>query len=111
RPEEVTDLDELAEQYGLSEKLANIILHGHDPDDPHRLPSRSEWVFSVVNQLLRHEVPPETIMGVLLNDEWDISESVLEQDHKPGGRSSEEYAAYQVKRAMEKQDAERQEDM
>lgn len=111
RPEEVTDLDELAEQYGLSEKLTNIILHGHDPDDPHRLPSRSEWVFSVVNQLLRHEVPPETIMGVLLNDEWDISESVLEQDHKPGGRSSEEYAAYQVKRAMEKQDSERQEDM
>lgn len=110
RPEEVTDLDALATEYGLSVKLTDIILHGHDPDNPERLPSRSEWVFSVVNQLLRHRVPPEPIMGVLLNPEWGISDSVLEQDDKPGGRTSEDYAAYQVRRAMEKQDAERRAD-
>jgi hypothetical protein len=107
RPEEVTDLDALADQYDLPENLLDIILHGHDPRDPERLPSRSEWLFSVVNQLVRRGVPAETIMGVLLNAEWRISESVLEQDDKPGSRTAEDYAAYQVRRAMEKQAGER----
>jgi hypothetical protein len=111
RPEEVDDLDVLAEEYGISAKLTDIILYGRDPENPQRLQSRSEWVFSVVNQLLRHRVPPEMIMGVLLNGDWSISDSVLEQDDKPGGRTAEDYAAQQVRRAIEKQDAERRADL
>lgn len=50
-------------------------------------------------------------MGVLLNPEWRISESVLEQGEKRGGRTPEDYAAYQVKRAMEKPAGEQQADI
>jgi hypothetical protein len=108
-PEEVTDLGALAHQYQLSAKLLDTIVHGHDPDHPHRHPSRSEWVFSVVNQLLHRRVPPEAILGVLLNSEWAISASVLEQGDKPGGRTAEQYAARQVRNAMEKQAGEQRE--
>jgi hypothetical protein len=102
-PEEVTELDALADQYGLPPKLIDIIVQGADADDPDRFPSRSEAVYYVVHQLLRRDVPPEMIMGVLLNGEWAISASVLEQDDKPGGRTAEQYAARQVRNAMEKQ--------
>lgn len=110
-PEEVADLGVLADQYDLSPKLLEIIELGHDPQNLDRFPSRSEAVFSVVNQLLQHDVPPETIMGVLLNSAWAISASVVEQDDKPGGRTAEGYAARQVKKAMEAQAAERKADL
>lgn len=108
-PEEVTDLDALADQYGLPPKLTDIIVHGSDLDNPDRFPSRSEAVYDVVHELLRHDVPPETIMGVLLNGAWAISASILEKDDKPGGRTAEQYAARQVRNAMEKQEGERRE--
>lgn len=57
-PEEVTDLAALGQRFGLSDKLLDIIREGHDPDAPDRLPSRSEWLFSVVNQLHRHGSRP-----------------------------------------------------
>lgn len=94
--EEVTDLQALADAFGLPPRLLAIIEHGHDPEDPDRHPSRSEWVFGAACQLARHGVPGEQIAGVLLNTEWDISASVYDQT----GRTPEEYAARQVRNAL-----------
>lgn len=109
-PEEVTDLDALAAHYDLSPTLVATILHGHEPDNPDRLPSRNEWVFSVVSQLLDRQVPHAMIAGVLLNPEWLISESVYAEDQKAGSRTSRDYAIRQVVRALEKRAAEQEDD-
>lgn len=106
-PEAVTDLNALASEYGLSPKLTATIEHGHDPDDPDRLPSRSEWVFSVVNQLLRRDVRPEQVMGVLLNPDWGISASVLDQT----SRAPEDAAEHHVRRALATMEGEKQSDL
>lgn len=106
-PEDVTDLRALASEYSLSDTLTDTILQGHDPAAPNRLPSRSEWVFSVVNQLLRRGVPAELVMGVLLNSEWEISASIYDQ----AARTPEDSAEHHVRRALAAMEGERQSDL
>lgn len=56
-----------------------VIVQGHDPDNPTRWRSRSEAVFYVVCELVRRGVEDGTILGVLMNEDFLISESVLEK--------------------------------
>lgn len=49
--------------------------------DPERWESRSEQVFFVSCALVRAGVPDETHLGILLNPEWGVSESILEKKH------------------------------
>jgi len=58
--------------------------------------SRSAWLFDVVCDMVRKGFEDQTIMSILLDPEWGISESVLEK-----GRGAEKYAARQIVRAKE----------
>lgn len=49
--------------------------------DPERWPSRSEQVFYVCCVLVRAGVTDETLLGILLNPDWGVSESILEKKH------------------------------
>jgi hypothetical protein len=80
----------------ISDRCRRIIEHGHDPDEPNRLPSRSEWLFSVVCELVRAKVPDETVLGIITDARWRISASVLEQ------KKSRKYAERQILRAKAK---------
>lgn len=89
----VEDVDELPEEVKDATKV--IIVQGHDPDDPNRLPSRSEWLLRVCCDLVRAGCSDDTIAGVILNPSFRISESVLES------RRPEKYAARQIQQAKE----------
>lgn len=106
-PELVTDLDALAAEYGLPERLVTIIRDGRLPEPKHGDDSRSAWLFDATCGLARHGVPGEVIAGVLLNSEWGISASIY--DHP--GRQPEEQAVREAARALAAMEAERQSDM
>jgi len=78
-------------------RLMQIILDGRDHDRPKEDDdSRSAWVFDVACNLHRLGLKPTDIALCLLNPEWGISESVLEQ------KDPNNYAARQVARAIER---------
>jgi hypothetical protein len=74
-----------------SDRAKAIIQLGHYPGE--QRDSRSEWVFAAILAMLRAGEPDTTILGVLLDPRWGISESVLE---KP---NPESYARRQIARA------------
>lgn len=80
----------------VSDRCKQIIEHGHDPEEPTRLPSRSEWLFSAVCEMVRAKVPDETVLGIITDARWRISASVLEQ------KKSRKYAERQIQRAKAK---------
>lgn len=92
-PSELPDVD--VETIPVSETCKAIILHGHDPEQPNRLPSRSEWVFSVCCQMVRAGCADEVILSVLTNPAHGISASVREKP-KPM-----EYAVRQLEKAKQ----------
>lgn len=98
---EVSDLGELVAEYNIPPKLVALIEHGHDPDDPDRLPSPSEWLWAALNMLLRAGVEPEVILGIILNPAWGISASVYDED-KRKAEAGEPYARRQVTKAIKK---------
>lgn len=77
----------------ISEDCKRVILHGFDPEEPNRLPSRSEWLFFVVCHLVRAKLPDETTLAIITDARWGISASVLDQ------RRSRKYAERQIQRA------------
>lgn len=87
------DLDTLPEK--VSQKAKVIIIHGTDPDDPLRFPSRSEALFYICCELARAEVPDDTIAAIIMDRDLAISASVLEKPR------AAEYAARQIQRAKE----------
>lgn len=78
----------------VPEKLKVYLVNGCNPDDPNHFPSRSEMLYWVVLELVRHRVAPEIIYSVLTDPKWKVSESVLEK-----GRNAERYARRQIDRA------------
>lgn len=106
-PELVADLDALATEYGLPERLVAIIRDGRLPEPKQGDDSRSAWLFDCTCGLARHGVPGEVIAGVLLNSEWAVSASIY--DHP--GRPPEEQAIREAGRALAALAAERQSDM
>ncbi len=83
----IEDLDEL----DVPERTKIIIALGAHPDEKRE--SRSEWLFSGICSMIACGVDNETILGVLTDPQWAISESVLE---KP---SPEAYARRQIVKA------------
>jgi hypothetical protein len=83
----IEDLDEL----DVPERTKIIIALGAHPDEERE--SRSEWLFSGICSMIACGVPNETILGVLTDPQWAISESVLE---KP---NPEDYARRQIVKA------------
>jgi len=90
----VGELDELS----VSDRVKEIIRNGKvegkakDKDD-----SRSAWRFEGVCEMLRAGVPPESILGVLTDPQYEISSRALEF-----GDGAEEYARKEIERAMRK---------
>lgn len=91
--EPVEDLDALAANYDLSERVATIIEEGRLPDAKRRDDSRSAWLFDAVCGLVRAKVPNEIIVGILTDERYAISESVMERP------DPEAYAERQVRSA------------
>jgi hypothetical protein len=75
-PDEVpnVDLDDLVE-YKLPDKCLDIIVNGPGPEHA----SRSEAVWYVSCEMVRHGVPDHMIYGVLSNSTYEISEHILAQ--------------------------------
>lgn len=90
------DLEELALKHNLPPRLTSVIVRGDDINDPTRHGSRSEWLWYVCCDLVRHEVPPETILAIIMEPDFLISASVLDKPRP------ERYALKQVEGAMEK---------
>lgn len=89
------DIAEL-EQWDVPPLCKQVILHGHDPEDPNRWNGdRSDAVWHVVCELVRREVPDDLICGILLDETLPISAHVLAQK-KTGARK---YALAQIAKA------------
>ena len=74
-----------------------VILHGDDPDDPTRWNGdRSDAVFHVACDLVRHKIKPKVIAAILLEKSFPISAHIYDQQ-KPDG-----YVEKQINRANEK---------
>lgn len=86
----------------ISERLKELIIHGEDPEEKDRWPSRSECLFHVVCGLVREEQSYEVIYSLITNPEFKISGSVLDAPNPQG------YAEKQINRATK--DVEKRED-
>lgn len=90
-----SDVDKLNEwKVPLHTKI--VIVQGMDPDEPNRWESRSEPLWYVTCELTRCGVPDATILSVLENPDFKISESVIEK-----GRGARKYALKQINDAKE----------
>jgi len=92
KPVPVPDLTAL-DKWGVPDRVKVIIVQGHHPDETKDDTSRSAWLFDVVCNLHRCGVPDESILGIILDPDYRISESVLERGH--------DYAVRQVRRARD----------
>jgi len=72
----IADLDEFE---SLSDKCKMIINCGHDPDEPHKLPSRSEWLWHCVCEMHRAKLSDQDIYSIITDPGWEISGHVLDQ--------------------------------
>lgn len=90
------DVDEL-DEWNVKDRVKVIIVQGRHPDEVKRGDnSRSAWVFDVVCNLVRSEVPDEVIFSILTDPDFGISESILEL-----GSNAERYATRQIERGKE----------
>jgi len=67
-----------------TDRILAVIETGDDPERPRgsaspKYPSRSEAVFAVACDLLRRDVNPDMVLGILINPRYGISESVLDK--------------------------------
>lgn len=93
----VMDLE--TELPGVTARCKVAIVNGHDPDQPLTGDnSRSEWLFYVVCELVRHDVSDEMIYSIITDPDFDISASVLD---KGNPSSVKRYALRQIQRAKE----------
>ncbi len=93
-PSRIGELDEL-DKYDVPNRVKLIISHGGCANGQKIGDnSRSAWVFDAVCNLVRCKVPDDIILGILLDPDWTISESVLEI-----GSGAEKYARRQIEKA------------
>lgn len=94
--ERVADMSEL-DQWGVEDRVKVIIVQGCHPDQPKEGDnSRSAWLFDVVCNLVRNEVPDDVIFSIITDPEFSISESVLAMKS-----NAEKYAIRQIGKAKE----------
>ena len=96
----ISDLDELPRD--VSDRCKTAIVQGRDDDAPLEGDnSRSEWLFYVVCELVRAQVPDEMIYSIITDPDFKISESVLD---KGSSQAVERYAIRQIRRAKEQKE-------
>lgn len=89
-------LDDLNE-WNVETRLFRIIEHGRDPQAPQQNDdSRSAWLWNCVIGLMRHGVPEDVILTILLDKRWLISCSVYDNPREP-----ETYARRQIERGRD----------
>lgn len=96
-PTRLSAIDDL-DRWKVADRIKVICLQGRHPSEQGKPgdDSRSGWLFDATCSLVRHEVPPEVIIGILTDPRFAISESVLEK-----GNMAEKYARRQVERATD----------
>jgi hypothetical protein len=87
---------ESLEDIDITDYLRMLIVQGHDPDNPDKLPSRSEWMWHVLNEMIRQDMTDEDMYAILLDSGFDVSGHVLDQPHP------ESYAKRQIAKARDK---------
>jgi hypothetical protein len=90
--EDVEDLGEL----NLPPHVRELVETSWDDDNSSKYPSRSERDFAGITGLLRNQVRPEQVVGILLNDEYVLGERLQERD------DPEAAARKEVERAVAK---------
>lgn len=88
----LSSVDDLPD--AVSDRTKVVIVQGTDPENPTRHPSRSEWLFMVVCDLVRAGVDDSVIFSVITDPDFKISASVLEK-----GSRADHYALHQIERA------------
>jgi hypothetical protein len=79
------------------DRVKIIIAQGRHPDETKPEDnSRSAWLFDAVCNLVRQDVPDDTIFSLLTDKAWAISESILDK-----GGNADKYAIRQIERAKE----------
>lgn len=92
------DIEDL-NKYGIDDAHKAIIVSGKNPDGFSHQPgdgSRSSWLFKVVGEMVRRQVPDEMIYSIITDPNYAISESVLET-----GSKARVYAMRQIRRCKE----------
>lgn len=84
----VEDIEEFAQRFDLSDRVRTIIESGRLSTPKEQDDSRSAWVFDCATALARSRVPPELIVGILLDDRWAIADSILEKGEHEGERAA-----------------------
>ncbi len=79
----------------VSDRTKMLIVQGCDPDEPNRWESRSELLFHVCCELVRANLPNETIYALITDPDLRISASVLDK------KDPQRYATRQIKQARE----------
>jgi len=88
------DLDQLGIK--VSDWCKILIAQGRDPDNPAKYVSRSEALFAVVCELVRAGISDSVIYGILSDERYAISSSILEK-----GKDCRRYILRQLERAKE----------
>jgi len=86
-------LDELPK--AVNDETKQIIQVGHDPKQPNKQGSRSEWLWAAVCELVRCKVADDVIYSVITDPRFGISASVL------GHETPDGYARRQIERGHE----------
>lgn len=92
---------EMLDAWSVPDRIKKLITSGHlrDIEGPKRGDdSRSGWLFDCICGLVRANVPPELIYGIITDRKWAIAESVIDK-----GRTLDRYARHQIERAAERQ--------
>lgn len=90
----LSSIDELPKS--VSDYCRAVIVHGHHPLEAKKYPSRSEWLFYVVCELVRSGCDDDLIYSVITDPQFGIAESVIEKK-----RGANRYARRQIERARE----------
>lgn len=92
----LADINEL-DEWSVPDRVKVICVQGKHPDQPKEGDnSRSAWLYDVVCNMVRCNVPDDVIFSVITDPECGISESVLEMKGK-----AEAYAVRQIEKAKE----------
>ncbi|WP_372625054.1 VapE domain-containing protein [Falsiroseomonas sp.] len=98
----VEDLPAFLAQYGLPDRIGVIVNHGRVPGETKaKDDSRSAWLHEATCGMARVKVPPETMLGILLDRAFGISNSVYCTADGRAVPNPEKYARRQVERAYE----------
>lgn len=91
------DLEEL-DQWNVPLRVKTIIVNGRNPHEPPKKgdDSRSAWMFDAVCEMVRRDVPPGVIVGILTEKDYRISDCVRDKPRHV------EYAWVQVENAIAK---------